>query len=300
MDRNSAAEPGTPGWAPPSGNFDALRTEVLQAPDVILNDRFRQSEDDRSRGREDDRSREADRSRGVGAGWNDHGWNDHGWNNYPRWNDHGWNNYQYWNSMPPSTAVAEPGAEPPPATAVADQVPRAPWPVGKALPHPYVPAICISSGSAPIDMTPMGPWVCPVIPPSTGQVDWEPNGVPTGLVVCDDDTQAHSLTPVIAIHDIDYFRNFRGFHGTWQRHNVALKWFREMSERLGHTWVDFVNGRDYEVPEIVRSGGEHYTWNMRTLRQWDWREMVAQLSADDMETVVCGSTRRSRGIIIAP
>ena len=97
-------------------------------------------------------------------------------------------------------------------------------------------------------------------------------------------TTAGTLTAVagnLEIFDLAYFQNFRDFTSGYKQHCLALKWFRDSSERSGLNRVIFSNTAVAEAP-----------------RSWRWQDMVAQLDDDSICILVEGlPPRRSRGFI---
>ena len=101
------------------------------------------------------------------------------------------------------------------------------------------------------------------------------------------------------IFDLNYFRGYTDFTATYKQHNIALKWFRDSSEREGRTQVIFSNTRDSLVPQIIHGKGPLYSFNEDEMFSWRWQEMVAQLDDASMAVVVEGppDAPRSRGLI---
>jgi hypothetical protein len=91
----------------------------------------------------------------------------------------------------------------------------------------------------------------------------------------------------------------------YKQHNIALKWFRDISERAGLSSHTFSNRVPAHVPNCVhepKSPLYHFE-GMETGGPWFWKEMVAQLNEDSLRKVFEGlvtdvpQSRNSRGIV---
>ena len=108
------------------------------------------------------------------------------------------------------------------------------------------------------------------------------------------------------VFDLGYFRTFNvpNPYG-YKQHNRALKWLRDRSEAAGEDSVAFSNTDGHPVPELVHPKGTEYSFNqMGQWISWRWQEMVAQMDAKSMHTVVEGlpdpeqeNIDRSRGLV---
>ncbi len=99
--------------------------------------------------------------------------------------------------------------------------------------------------------------------------------------------------------DLAYFQNFREYTNTYKHHNIALKWFRDSSERAGLSEMMFSNTAVAEVSQIDRPKGMQYQFDESIKHPWCWQEMVAQLDDESMRVVVEGpgdAANRSRGL----
>ena len=102
------------------------------------------------------------------------------------------------------------------------------------------------------------------------------------------------------IYGLEYFQNFNTWTSTYKQHNIALKWFRDSSERGGLDRVTFSNTQPEEVSELVHGEGTNYQFNEDVKNPWSWQEMVAQLDDASMRFVVEGCVEkqnRSRGLV---
>jgi hypothetical protein len=100
------------------------------------------------------------------------------------------------------------------------------------------------------------------------------------------------------VFEIEYFRNYNDWTGSYKQHNTALKWFRQLCERSGETLALFSNTEPEEVAELVHPKGPTFSFIEEIMYPWKWQEMVAQLDNDDMRFVVEGAGPiRSRGLV---
>ena len=88
--------------------------------------------------------------------------------------------------------------------------------------------------------------------------------------------------------------------GHWKQHNAALKWFRfEMEQTLRNDpracpVNEFPNAAVW-VPLLVHAPkGTGYHFDMEQKRQWDWRDMLFQLTDESRLWVVEGADYRAR------
>jgi len=103
----------------------------------------------------------------------------------------------------------------------------------------------------------------------------------------------------VDLFDLAYFQKLWEYTSTYKQHNIALKWFRDSSEREGLSERMFSNTAVAEVPQIEHPKGMDYHFDESIKHPWRWQEMVAQLDADSMRVVVEGSggaANRSRGL----
>ena len=106
-----------------------------------------------------------------------------------------------------------------------------------------------------------------------------------------------ALVPAVAdgIFDLEYFRNFRNFTGSYKQHNTALKWFRHLLESRGERGKLFSNAESEKVAHINHPKGTDFWFDSSRMHPWRWQEMIALLRDEDLEYVVCGEGR-SRGL----
>jgi len=89
-------------------------------------------------------------------------------------------------------------------------------------------------------------------------------------------------------YDLAYFRYYceryclRGY----KQHSAALKYFRDSSEALGSHEVCFDNTAVAEVPGLIHSEGELYSFDPDNTYPWRWQEMVAQLDDGDIKSIL--------------
>jgi len=89
--------------------------------------------------------------------------------------------------------------------------------------------------------------------------------------------------------------------GHWKQHNAALKWFRfEMEQKLRNDPracpIKVLPDAAVWVPLLVHdTKGTGYHFDMDQKRQWDWRDMLFQLTDESRLWVVEGADYRSRG-----
>ena len=102
---------------------------------------------------------------------------------------------------------------------------------------------------------------------------------------------------------LEHFEDVQMGEG-YKYHNCALKHFRDqIRNRYGAQFEDAIEyGLEhnpqsrYMIPHVMHKEDGNYKSDFGTLRDWQWRQMIAQLHADSMEYVVHGGDR-SRGIV---
>ena len=101
---------------------------------------------------------------------------------------------------------------------------------------------------------------------------------------------------VAEVFDLRYFQNLESTCH-WKDHNIALKWFRDISERDGLSQAVFSNTHAEQVPQIRHPKGMSYEFDEGGQRRpWTWQGMVAQMDDESMLQVVQGPEDRSRGL----
>jgi len=99
-----------------------------------------------------------------------------------------------------------------------------------------------------------------------------------------------------AVFEQQHFRRLK-LTCHWTDHNIALKWFRDSSERVGLSVVIFSNTQAQQVPQIDHPKGMFYQFIPDgNSKPWFWQEMVAQMDDESMRKVVQGLDNRSRGL----
>ena len=90
--------------------------------------------------------------------------------------------------------------------------------------------------------------------------------------------------------------------GHWKQHNAALKWFRFEMEQTRRNdpkaavAVKVLPNCAMWIPSLVHDPtGTGYHFDMAQQRQWDWRDMLFQLTDESILYVVEGADYRSRG-----
>ncbi len=141
-----------------------------------------------------------------------------------------------------------------------------------AAPAPAAPAPAAPAPAAPAPAAP-----APATPPISGNQEADSAVAATGIA-----------EPSVELFDLAYFQNFREYTNTYKHHNIALKWFRDSSERAGLSEVMFSNTAVAEVPQIDNPKGMQYQFDESIKHPWRWQEMVAQLDDESMRVVVEG------------
>ena len=80
------------------------------------------------------------------------------------------------------------------------------------------------------------------------------------------------------------------------RHNVALKWLRQVGEQLHVEYLTLDATSMVLVPEIQHHKGPDYSFEGEPKHKWHWTEMVAQLQDADMVWAVEGPKGDRKGI----
>ena len=88
--------------------------------------------------------------------------------------------------------------------------------------------------------------------------------------------------------DLAYFQHFQPFTSGYKQHNVALKWFRLLAERSGLNFINFDMHGTVAVPVCDHPLGMSYSFDETSTKEWNWREMVAQMNDVSMKRVVEG------------
>ena len=104
------------------------------------------------------------------------------------------------------------------------------------------------------------------------RVVWE---VPTVARTQDDDAAVAVARVADTTHprifDLEYFRNWGRLHGwadTYKQHNMALKFFRDTSEEIMWTHVNFTNDASDMMGTIMHFKGTDYEFDRQTLIPW--------------------------------
>jgi hypothetical protein len=173
-----------------------------------------------------------------------------------------------------------------------------------------------SGADAPRADGPPGSWTTAKAPPPTPSVKQVNFRVPTPSVkappppmparpppppTTPPPTGATAVAGALAYFDYEYFRgHVVSAPCHYRRHNVVLKYYRDMLEEEGKDHMRFSNTQPAEVAEIVHPKGPMYTFDTERMTNWKWQDMVAQLRAEDCQLVCNGMNLidqpRSRGI----
>jgi len=92
------------------------------------------------------------------------------------------------------------------------------------------------------------------------------------------------------VFDVEYFRQYQPFTGTYHNHNATLKWFRHTQESTENPFASpqkVFDAREAEdVPVCVHGIRAKFGFDASRTVKWDWKEMVAQLRDHDIVDVV--------------
>ena len=106
------------------------------------------------------------------------------------------------------------------------------------------------------------------------------------------------------VYDAEFFLNRKNLTDTWRQHNAALKYFREELEDPTDPKGSQPKAFDWDgkaavaaiLPHVTGSGPS-WEFDRNNMKEYDWRDLIAQLRDEDVRRVVEGPGGRSGGIV---
>ena len=74
-------------------------------------------------------------------------------------------------------------------------------------------------------------------------------------------------------------------HGTYQQHNAAAKWLREVCNQGNHSCLEMSNDSAVAVKPVQHSQGIEYEFLLDKEAHWTWHEMIGQLEDASIDLV---------------
>ena len=74
-------------------------------------------------------------------------------------------------------------------------------------------------------------------------------------------------------------------HGTYQQHNAAAKWLREVCNQGNHSCLEMSNDSAVAVKPVQHTQGTSYEFLMDKDAHWTWHEMIGQLEDASIDLV---------------
>ena len=104
--------------------------------------------------------------------------------------------------------------------------------------------------------------------------------------------------------DVDHFKSLTEFSGSYKQHNLALKGYREycrvdgpIYKEIAKLGVSFSNAMLAAVAEVVHDKkGPDFQVDLKKMKHYNWKEMIAQLRDEDIEWVVNGDSNKGGGV----